>query len=195
VEERLEALLAERGRAEEELADAAGAREQALQGLYRLRSAAERLELRRESAGAGLQRLRDELERPRRVLDGRVRAQREALTEQIRLLEDRLRALDRTLAEREDCRRPPRAGRGGRADRALTARGRAGQRASRRCGAGQTCLRRRRDDAAGAFELLERARDAGLGSLVVLVGRDPARLVAEMPVVAKRSCSRPRLPR
>ncbi|HEY5695022.1 MAG TPA: chromosome segregation protein SMC [Gaiellaceae bacterium] len=50
VEERLEALLAERGRAEEELADAAGAREQALQALYRLRSAVERLELRRESA-------------------------------------------------------------------------------------------------------------------------------------------------
>ncbi|HEY3551858.1 MAG TPA: chromosome segregation protein SMC [Gaiellaceae bacterium] len=52
VEERLDALLAERGRAEEELADAAGAREQALQALYRLRSAAERLELRRESAAA-----------------------------------------------------------------------------------------------------------------------------------------------
>ncbi|HEU5244079.1 MAG TPA: AAA family ATPase, partial [Gaiellaceae bacterium] len=50
VEERLEALLAERAQAEEELADAAGAREQALQVLYRLRSAAERLELRRESA-------------------------------------------------------------------------------------------------------------------------------------------------
>jgi chromosome segregation protein len=54
VEERLDALLAERGRAEEELADAAGAREQALQVLYRLRSAAERLELRRESAAASL---------------------------------------------------------------------------------------------------------------------------------------------
>ncbi len=50
MEQRLEALLAERGRAEEELADAAGAREQALQELYRLRSAAERLGLRRESA-------------------------------------------------------------------------------------------------------------------------------------------------
>jgi chromosome segregation protein len=58
VEERLEALLAERGRAEEELADAAGAREQALQALYRLRSAAERLELRRESATTLLARTR-----------------------------------------------------------------------------------------------------------------------------------------
>jgi len=42
-----------------------------------------------------------------------------------------------------------------------------------------------RDDAAGALALLERAREAGLGSLVVLVGRDPAELVAQMPVVAK----------
>src|SRR5206468_1339821 len=50
VEERLGVLLAERGNAEEELADAAGAREQALQALYRLRSAAERLELRRWAA-------------------------------------------------------------------------------------------------------------------------------------------------
>jgi len=58
VEERLEAVLAERGRAEEELADAAGAREQALQTLYRLRSAAERLELRRESTAALLERAR-----------------------------------------------------------------------------------------------------------------------------------------
>src|SRR5207237_10381606 len=42
-----------------------------------------------------------------------------------------------------------------------------------------------RDDPAGALALLERARDAGLGSLVVLVGRDPAQLVAQMPVVSK----------
>src|SRR5438093_5850604 len=49
-EEKLEAVLAERGGAEEELADAAGKREQAMQVLYRLRSAAERLGLRRESA-------------------------------------------------------------------------------------------------------------------------------------------------
>jgi chromosome segregation protein len=46
----LEALLAERGRAEDELADAAGRREAATAALYRLRSAGERLELRRENA-------------------------------------------------------------------------------------------------------------------------------------------------
>jgi chromosome segregation protein len=186
VEGRLEVLLAERGRAEEELADAAGGREQALQVLYRLRSVSERLELRRESAGAALQRLCDELERPRRVLDARVRAEREALTEQIRLLEERLRALDRTLAEREGL--PP-------AARALAEEGERialsllevepGRERAVAAALGRRASAVVRDDAAGAFELLERARAAGLGSLVVLVGSDPARLVAEMPVVAK----------
>ena len=38
-------------------------------------------------------------------------------------------------------------------------------------------------DAAAAFRLVERARADGLGSLVVLVGRDPQSLVAELPVV------------
>jgi chromosome segregation protein len=60
-EEKLEAVLAERGGAEEELADAAGKREQAMQALYRLRSAAERIALRRESATALLESVRGEL--------------------------------------------------------------------------------------------------------------------------------------
>jgi chromosome segregation protein len=60
-EERLEAVLAERGGAEEELADAAGKREQAMQVLYRLRSAAERLGLRREPAAAFVEQVRAEL--------------------------------------------------------------------------------------------------------------------------------------
>src|SRR5262249_61877255 len=99
-EGRLRALLAERARAEEELADAAGARERGLQVLYRLRSAAERLELRRESAEALVQRLRDGA-RPRKTLDQRVHAERVALADGAHLLEERLRTLDRTLAERE----------------------------------------------------------------------------------------------
>src|SRR5437870_7351633 len=60
-EERLEALLAERGRAEEELADAAGRRESATAALYRFRSMGERVLVRREAAGELLERLRDEL--------------------------------------------------------------------------------------------------------------------------------------
>src|SRR6266581_6775138 len=91
VEERLEVLLAERAQAEEELADAAGARERAMQVLYRLRSAAERLELRRESAEALVQRLREGLARPRRTLDQRVRGERAALADELHLLEERLR--------------------------------------------------------------------------------------------------------
>jgi chromosome segregation protein len=186
VEERLEALLVERGSAEEELADAAGAREQALQALYRLRSAAERLELRRESVEARVLRLRDELARPRRVLDESVRAERAALGDEIRLLEGRLRALDQTLAEREGL--PP-------AARALAEDGEriafslleveAGRERAVAAALGRSASAVVRDDASGALALLERARDAGLGSLVVLVGRDPAELVARMPVVPK----------
>jgi chromosome segregation protein len=186
VEERLETLLAERGQAEEELADAAGAREHALQALYRLRSAAERLELRRESVEARVLRLRDELARPRRVLDERVRAELAVLADEARLLEERLRTLDRALAEREGL--PP-------AARALAEEGESivlsllevepGRERAVAAALGRSASAVVRDDAAGALALLERAREAGLGSLTVLVGRDPAQLVAEMPVVAK----------
>jgi chromosome segregation protein len=186
VEESLEALLAERGRAEEELADAAGGREHALQALYRLRSAVERLGLRRESVEARVVRLRDELARPRRVLDESVRAERTALADEIRLLEDRLRTLDRALAEREGL--PP-------AARALAEDGERiaftlleiepGRERAVAAALGRSASAVVRDDAAGALALLERARDAGLGSLVVLVGRDPAQLVSRMPVVPK----------
>ena len=48
-----------------------------------------------------VRRLREELEQPRRVLDERVRMERAALGEQVSLHEERLRALDRALAERE----------------------------------------------------------------------------------------------
>jgi chromosome segregation protein len=185
-EERLEGVLAQRGRAEEELADAAGAREQAMQELYRLRGAAERVAMRRESAESRLRRLRDELEQPRRVLDERVRAERAAVAEQVGLLEERLRALDRALDEREGL--PP-------AARALAEEGERialsllhvepGRERAVAAALGRRASALVRDDAAGALALLERARAAGLGSLVVIVGRDPAQLVAQMPVVSK----------
>ena len=60
--ERLQGLLEERQRAEEELGDAAGRREAAVGSLYRLRSAVERLGLRRESADGLLARTRADLE-------------------------------------------------------------------------------------------------------------------------------------
>src|SRR4029077_11602098 len=127
-----------------------------------------------------------ELARPRRVLDESVRAERAALGDEIRLLEGRLRALDQTLAEREGL--PP-------AARALAEDGEriafslleveAGRERAVAAALGRSASAVVRDDATGALALLERARDAGLGSFVVLVGRDPAELVARMPVVPK----------
>jgi len=181
-EERLEAVLAERGQAEEELADAAGAREQTMQELYRLRSAAERVGMRRESAESLLRRLRDELQQPRRVLDDRVRMERAALAEQVSLHEERLRALDRALAEREGL--PP-------AARALAEEGERIVLSLLDVEAGMehavaAALRQRAsalvvDDVHAAFALLERARSAGLGSLTVVIGRREP----DLPVVAK----------
>ena len=181
-EERLEAVLAERGKAEEELADAAGAREQTMQELYRLRSAAERVGMRRESAESLVRRLRDELEQPRRVLDERVRLERAALAEQVSLHEERLRALDRALAEREGL--PP-------AARALAEQGERIALSLLDVEPGMehavaAALRQRAsalvvDDVHAAFALLERARAAGLGSLTVVIGRRNP----ELPVVGK----------
>jgi chromosome segregation protein len=184
-DEQLESLLTERRRAEEELADAAGRREQATATLYRLRSARERLELRRESAETLLENLRAELARPRRVLDARVRAERESLREQARVAQERLQTLERALAEREGL--PP-------AARALAE---AGERlalslldvepgAERAVAAalGHRAAAIVADDARAALALAERARAAGLGNVVVLT-REPGELVRELPVVPK----------
>jgi chromosome segregation ATPase len=64
-DDRLEGVLAERHRAEEGLAEAAGRHEQATAALYRLRSAVERLELRRERAEETAASLRADADRPR----------------------------------------------------------------------------------------------------------------------------------
>ncbi|MFL6011998.1 MAG: chromosome segregation SMC family protein [Gaiellaceae bacterium] len=184
-DEQLDRLLEERRRAEEELADAAGRREQATALLYRLRSARERLELRRESAEAMLESLRAELARPRRVLDARVRAERESLREQARVARDRLQTLERALAEREGL--PP-------AARALAEAGERlalsaldvapGSERAIAAALGHRASAVVADDARVALALAERARAAGLGSVVVLT-RDPAELVRDLPIVAK----------
>jgi chromosome segregation protein len=184
IEERLEALLAERNAVEERLADAAGRGEEANAALYRLRSAAERVAMRRESVQGVAERLRADLAEPKRRLDERFRAEREALAERARMERERLAQLERSLAEREGL--PP-------AARALAEEG---QRLALslldvhpgRERAVAAALRQRAsalvaDDLQSAFALLERARAAGLGSLTVLVARDPRAL--ELPVVAK----------
>jgi chromosome segregation protein len=184
-DERVDSLLEERRRAEDELADAAGRREQATATLYRLRSARERLELRRESAETFLERLRGELARPRRVLDARVRTEREALREQARLGRERLQALERGLAEREGL--PP-------AARALAEQGErlalsmldveAGSEHAVAAALGHRAAALVAHGAREALALAEHARASGLGSVIVLT-RDPGELVRDLPVVSK----------
>jgi chromosome segregation ATPase len=64
-DERLAGVLEERRRAEDELTEAAGRHEQATAALYRLRSALERIELRREQAEATASSLRADAAAPR----------------------------------------------------------------------------------------------------------------------------------
>ena len=193
-DEKLNALLEERRRAEEELADAAGRREEATATLYRLRSARERLELRKESAEALVERLRAELARPRRVLDARVRAEREAAREQARVARERLQTLERALAEREGL--PP-------AARALAEEGERlalslldvepGHERAVAAALGHRASALVAPDARAALALAERARAAGLGSVVVLTS-DPKELVRELPVVPKEELLHSRVP-
>ena len=75
----LEQLLAERERAEEELADVAGSREAALAELYRLRGAAERVEIRREAVTGLSEELAALLARSREANSQEGQAELEAL--------------------------------------------------------------------------------------------------------------------
>jgi chromosome segregation ATPase len=164
---KLEDLLAERYRAEEELADAAGRREQATAALYRLRSAGERVALRRESGSELLASLNDAAATPRLAIDLRRQRLRDEAQE-------RLRALERMLAEREGV--PP-------AARALAEGGhplvlsdlevppgneRAVAAALRGRGAAVIA-----PDEETALGLVQEARRRGLGSVTVVVGRRP----------------------
>ena len=172
---KLDELLVERNQAEEELADAAGRREQATAALYRLRSAADRLELRREAAEALVERLRAEPLRLPTVDDERLRTARE-----------RLAAVERALAEREGL--PP-------AARALAEQGarlalsellvEPGNERAIAAALGPRASALLTDDVHDGLALLERARAAGLGNLTVLVGTSPDELVERHTVVAK----------
>ena len=164
---KLEDLLAERHRAEEELADAAGRREQATATLYRLRSAAERVSLRRESAGALVESLKDAAAKPRLPVD----SSRQRLRDEAR---QRLGALERMLAEREGV--PP-------AARALAEAGHPLVLSELEVPAGDeravaAALRGRgaaviAPDERTALALVQEARHRGLGSVTVVVGKRP----------------------
>ncbi len=200
---RLEGLLADRARAEDELSDAAGRRESAVAARYRLQGASERLELRAESAAALLERFRaetpaadDESEgqsdlarlelEAARAADAARSAERErtAVSERAELVGERVRALEQALAEQEGL--PP-------AARAFAEDGARLALAELDVPSGAeravaAALRARAsavlaDDPTAGLALLQRARAAGLGSLTVLTGRRPQELVAEFPVV------------
>ena len=206
--ERLEAILREREQAEEELADAAGRREAATAALYGVRNAAERLVLRRESAEALCESLRaelaelrlhepggqaeraEELERSANEAAARARtAERErvALVERFRLAGERLRALERSLGEREGL--PP-------AARALAEEGERlvlgllevepGYERAVTAALGWRASALLADEAETGLALLERARLAGLGSLGVTI---PARGAAASPAGVARHVS------
>jgi chromosome segregation protein len=152
----LEALLAEREQAEGALADAAGGREGTVGILYRLRSAAERLDIRREAAQALLGRLR---EAPPPLDAG--------LIERACLAEARATALERAVAEREGL--PP-------AARALAEEGAslalslvevdAGYERAVAAAVGAALVAKTPEE---GLRLLEQARGRGLGNLTVLV--------------------------
>jgi chromosome segregation protein len=203
---RLEGLLAERARVEAELADAAGAREAASTALSRLRGGRERIAVRRESASALASQLRaelaeaeedaartgptpQELERAATEASAAARAaarERDELEDRVRLGRERLAALETTLAEREGI--PP-------AARALAEEGEtlalstlevvAGTERAIAAALGPRASALVAKDAGAALALVERAAASGLGSLRVVIGRDPADLVAELPVVPK----------
>jgi chromosome segregation ATPase len=172
---KLEDLLVERNRAEDDLADAAGRREEATAALYRLRSAADRLELRREAADALVERLRAEPLRLPTVDD-----------EQLRTTRERLAAVERALAEREGL--PP-------AARALAEQGarlalselevEPGRERAVAAALGARGSALLAEDVETALRLLEQARAAGLGNVTVLVGTRPAELVDRYAVVSK----------
>jgi chromosome segregation ATPase len=172
---KLEELLVERNQAEEDLADAAGRREEATAALYRLRSAADRLELRREAAVELVERLRAEPLRLPTVDD-----------EQLRTTRERLSAVERALAEREGL--PP-------AARALAEQGarlalseldvEPGRERAVAAALGPRGSALLADDVHAGLRLLEQAHAAGLGNLTVLVEARPAELVEHYAVVPK----------
>jgi chromosome segregation protein len=204
----LDGLLSERRRAEEELEQAARRHEQATAALYRLRSAVERLAVRRETADDSAAALRRDATTARRLADAprdetplheletaeralgdagvRSRAalhERERLESERRLAAERLEALDRSLAEREGL--PP-------AARALADRGEQLALACLDVDSGYeravaAALAARAsavlaDGAERGLALAEEARRGGLGPLTVLVPAGEPRRRGEPPV-------------
>jgi len=108
-DERLAGVLEERRTAEDELGEAAGRHERATAALYRLRSALERVELRRERTTETTRTLRGELDRPRLPIpeappsyEQLLRAARGWDAGRAADLEDGVRRLEEARAEQRD---------------------------------------------------------------------------------------------
>ena len=172
-------LLAERGRAEEALAEAAGGREGTASTLYRLRSGAERLQLRREAAETMLERLRE----PPPVVDA-------GLLERAQVAAARAAALERAIAEREGL--PP-------AARALAEEGAAlaislvevpeGRERAVAAAVGSALVAGTPE---AGLRLLEQARERGLGNLTVLVRPGAFEPLDGVEIVGPRGSARRR---
>ena len=203
-EERLESMRRERQALEAELADAAGGREGATAALYRLGTARERIAMRAESVSALRERTRVELaesdavaRRPgpspaelEAAADAATAAARTAsharddLVERAAIAKERLAALERSLAEREGIAPAARMLADEGAELALSLLDVApGTERAVAAALGWGASAVVAEDAAAGLTLLRRARDAGLGSLAVLVGKRPAERVAALPVV------------
>src|SRR5947209_13153440 len=212
---KLDELLVRRSAIEAELTGAAGEREAALAVSYELRSRAARLAVQRESATRMIARLRGELaeaeadaarggpspeELEQHALYARAAArdaahERDTLAERALTAHERLATLERSLAEREGI--PP-------AARAFAEQGERlalsllqvepGTERAVAAALGPRAAALVAPTAKAALELLERAAAAGLGSLRVLAGRNPAELVAELPVVEKDQLLRATVP-
>ena len=203
-EERLEGLRAERRAIEAELADTAGGRESATAALYRLGTARERIAMRSESVSGLRERVRIELaeaeaaaRRPgpspaeleaaanEATASARAAAHdRDDLAARADLAKERLAALERSLAEREGIPPAARMLADEGADLALSLLDvEPGTERAVAAALGWRASAVVAEDAASGLSLLQRAREAGLGSLSVLVGKRPAERVAELPVV------------
>ena len=109
---------------------------------------------------------------------------RDDLAERAALATERLAALERSLAEREGIAPAARMLADEGAELALSLLDVApGEERAVAAALGWGASAVVAEDAAAGLALLRRARDAGLGSLAVLVGRGPAERVAELPVV------------
>jgi len=201
-DEQLESLRAERRRIEADLAEAAGGRERV--ALHALGMARERIGMRAESLAGFRERIRvelaeadaaarrpgpspAELETAANEANAAARAAahaRDDLAERLALATERLAALDRSLSEREGI--AP-------AARALAEEGielalslvdvEPGKERAVAAALSWRASAVVAADAPSALALLRRAKDSGLGSLAVLIGKRPAERVAELPVV------------